>query len=766
LLPSAINFCFSPPKLLEAVMQKLFSTVLLVLFVLAENALAQTFTLRYTFQNPNPDPDDQFGLAVAVANNKILAGAPRDDAGASDAGTAYVFDGSSGALLLTLANPTPNVNDQFGAAVAAVGNNFLIGAPGANSGAGEAYLFDGGTGALIHTFSNPSGSADDQFGFAVAALGSNVLIGAPFNDTGASNSGAAYLFDGNSGALLRTFTNPTPGSGDQFGRAVAGFGNNVLIGAPFDDNSGRTDTGAAHLFDATTGAFIHTFLNPTAANFDQFGGAVAGVDNSVFVGAAFDDASATNSGFAYRFDATTDALLNSIANPNPATAAQFAFSAFAFGNVLFGAPGANTAAGEAYLFDGTGGLQQTFSNPTPANDELFGRAVAGDGNNIVVGAPSEGTTDDDIGPGAVYLYSSSQPPVADAGTDQTVECTSPAGALVTLDGSASTAADDAQLTYTWRENGGIIAGPTTSPSSQVTFSLGSHTVELTVDDGNGGTDTDEVTINVVDTTPPVFTLQPAIALWPPNHKYFTINLSQCVAAVNDACEGSIAISDVHIVSVSSDEPEDAPDGVCTINDPAHICYNGDGSTTNDIVIANECQSVQLRQERAAGGNGRVYSINLAVSDASGNVATAAFKVSVPHDQGSGAVAVEDVACYTVQGNCASAKVAGNSEKGIDDLITGQSLPAGYAVFQNYPNPFNPETEIRFALPEASHVMIKIFDTLGEAIRTLADKDFPAGTYAVRWNAQNEREQKVPSGLYFYQIITPSFTATKSMILAK
>ncbi|MGH7454210.1 MAG: FlgD immunoglobulin-like domain containing protein, partial [bacterium] len=78
----------------------------------------------------------------------------------------------------------------------------------------------------------------------------------------------------------------------------------------------------------------------------------------------------------------------------------------------------------------------------------------------------------------------------------------------------------------------------------------------------------------------------------------------------------------------------------------------------------------------------------------------------------------------------------------------------------------PTTDIRFALPEAGHVVLKIFNTLGENIRTLADKDFPAGSHTVRWNAQNDRGEKVPSGVYFYQLVTSNFTETRRMVLAK
>jgi hypothetical protein len=96
-----------------------------------------------------------------------------------------------------------------------------------------------------------------------------------------------------------------------------------------------------------------------------------------------------------------------------------------------------------------------------------------------------------------------QPPVADAGPDQlSVEATSPAGASVTLDGSGSSDPDGNPLSYVWSENAATI---TTGVNPAVTLSLGSHVITLIVDDGNGASDSDTVTINVVDTTPPSIT---------------------------------------------------------------------------------------------------------------------------------------------------------------------------------------------------------------------------------------------------------------------
>jgi len=225
-----------------------------------------------------------------------------------------------------------------------------------------------------------------------------------------------------------------------------------------------------------------------------------------------------------------------------------------------------------------------------------------------------------------------QPPVANAGVDQTVEQANLAGTEVTLDGSGST--DDGQispLTYDWTWNG----GSSTGEKPVVTLPLGTTTVTLTVSDGQFSS-TDTVDITVQDTTPPTITTsgKPKV-LWPPNGKYQTVSLSDFGISVTDAGDPTVDASKVVITSVSSDEPEDA-------------LGDGDGKTMADIVIKNS-QTVDLRAERQGDGNGRVYTINYEVTDAAGNTATGSSQVWVSHDQGKGATAVDDGAAagYTV-----------------------------------------------------------------------------------------------------------------------
>jgi len=264
--------------------------------------------------NPTTAAGDYFGWSVAAVGDKVLVGAPYDDTGASNAGAAYLFDGVTGQLLLTLPNPTPAANDCFGWSVAAVGDQVLVGAPYDDTGAsnaGAAYLFDGVTGQLLLTLPNPTPAADDRFGSAVAGVGGNILVGTPYDDTGAGNAGAAYLFDGVTGQLLLTVLNPTPAAYDRFGYSVAGVGGNILVGTPYDD-TGATDGGAAYLFDGPSGDLLLTFLNPVPASGDRYGYAVAAVGLKVLVGAPYDDTGATDAGAAYLYSVIFDCNNNDV----------------------------------------------------------------------------------------------------------------------------------------------------------------------------------------------------------------------------------------------------------------------------------------------------------------------------------------------------------------------------------------------------------------------------------------------------------------------
>jgi photosystem II stability/assembly factor-like uncharacterized protein len=93
--------------------------------------------------------------------------------------------------------------------------------------------------------------------------------------------------------------------------------------------------------------------------------------------------------------------------------------------------------------------------------------------------------------------------------------------------------------------------------------------------------------------------------------------------------------------------------------------------------------------------------------------------------------------------------------------SGNTIPTVYRLEQNYPNPFNPSTKFKVDIPEHSMVKVSVFDMLGREVETLVNQDMKPGKYEVSWNAS-----KFSSGIYFYRIVTNSFTDTKKMILVK
>ncbi|HMU44429.1 MAG TPA: T9SS type A sorting domain-containing protein [Ignavibacteriaceae bacterium] len=103
---------------------------------------------------------------------------------------------------------------------------------------------------------------------------------------------------------------------------------------------------------------------------------------------------------------------------------------------------------------------------------------------------------------------------------------------------------------------------------------------------------------------------------------------------------------------------------------------------------------------------------------------------------------------------------------LSELITAvadqsNEIPTGFVLEQNYPNPFNPSTAIRFQVPNASFVNLKVYDVLGKEVATLVNEEKPVGNYEVNFNPSN-----LASGIYFYTLQAGKFTETKKLILLK
>ncbi|HEV3417349.1 MAG TPA: hypothetical protein VG056_11060, partial [Pirellulales bacterium] len=240
-------------------------------------------SLLRTFRAPTPIAETEFGYALATSGTKLLV------SGLSTISSppVYLFDATTGNRLLTIPDPVQNVRDNFGSSIAFVGNNILIGAPANQSSsplAGVAYLFDGTTGALLHTFHDPNSGGANWFGLSVISWNNNILIGAMQDSTLSVHSGAAYLFDGSTWNLLHSFFNPIS-TGYDFGSAVGSVGGDALIGT-LDYQQGN-DGGA--IFGFSPGSqLLWTTPNPRPSSIGDFGFHLSTVGDNFLAAAPFD----------------------------------------------------------------------------------------------------------------------------------------------------------------------------------------------------------------------------------------------------------------------------------------------------------------------------------------------------------------------------------------------------------------------------------------------------------------------------------------------
>ncbi len=315
--------------------------------------------LIHVFADPNPEPGDEFGASLAVVGNELVVGAPGSSLSGPGDGVVYVFDANDesttfGDVLATLTIPDPGTSNDahFGAAVGATNTNILIGAPGKDGDTGAAYEFEGDTtqpdvGKLLFDISNPTAQPDSDFGATVAADGNNVIVGAPTAGL-AGAVGGVFLFDGTTGDMITSIANPDAATTTGFGSAVAAVGPNILIGSP-DDNHGA---GAAFLYapPATVGTatLLTTFVQPDGGG-GNFGTSVATTQNAALIGAPGANLGTSNAGAAYVFDAdpaspTFGRAIAAVQEPTP-TSGDALGSAVGFddGALIAGAAGSESA---------------------------------------------------------------------------------------------------------------------------------------------------------------------------------------------------------------------------------------------------------------------------------------------------------------------------------------------------------------------------------------------------------------------------------------
>ena len=275
------------------------------LFGLVRNGDEYSTVTLQTFTNPTPVEGEMFGCSIRVLGNRVLIGGRPNGFESDNACTAHLFEIDT-ALFNLQTPPDPpvpgvhlgsfmafNTDSRFGSALAERDGSLVVGVPDLDSNyikdSGGVYVVSPETGwSELTILRNPNDAepvAGDRLGHCVAVAGGNILASAPGREVDQkTGAGVVYLFDGD-GNLLQTFENPNPDPNDQFGMSMAVFGNHLVVGAPYDDEAGVEDAGAAYVFDLTTGSLLASLMNPWPDADDWFGWSVCGADGDIVIGA-------------------------------------------------------------------------------------------------------------------------------------------------------------------------------------------------------------------------------------------------------------------------------------------------------------------------------------------------------------------------------------------------------------------------------------------------------------------------------------------------
>ncbi|MCE9651907.1 MAG: pentapeptide repeat-containing protein [Nitrosarchaeum sp.] len=296
-------------------------------------------------------------------------------------GTVYIYDANY-TLIRVLDSPEEKVLGQFSGDILYKNNKLILSTPsrvntniksdaGPLKQEGAVSIFDGTTGSLIKTISNPQPNTvkdyvGGTFGSSVTYAGNKIVIGNPNHDiNGVYAAGTVYIYD-DVGNLLSTIENTNPVDSDNFGTSLASLEDKIIIGIPNKVVGDYTYAGIVSIYDVNSGNLLKTIKNPNPSTNAKFGSILDISENKLLVTSATASVNGDeNVGEAYLFDVNSDNLLKTIKNPNPNEGDMFGRSAlFAGDKIVISAIGDGVFdEGSVYVFDSDGKLLNTIHSP-------------------------------------------------------------------------------------------------------------------------------------------------------------------------------------------------------------------------------------------------------------------------------------------------------------------------------------------------------------------------------------------------------------------
>jgi len=454
---------------------------------------------------------DMFGVSVAISGDTMVAGAPNDNDAGSDSGSAYVFvrSGTSWSQQAKLTASDGAADDMFGNSVAISGDTVVVGAPYDNDGgsdSGSAYIFvrTGSTWTEQTKLTASDAVAGDMFGASVAIGGNTTVVGAYGDDDAGSLSGSAYVFvrSGSIWSQQDKLTASDAAGFDYFGSSVAISGDTAIVGAYSDDDAGA-GSGSAYVFvrNVSTWTQQDKLTASDAAIGDEFGTSVAISGDTVAVGAPNDNDGGSDSGSAYVF-VRSDSIWTQqtkLTASDDAADDMFGVSVAISGDsVVIGAYGnddAGSLSGSAYVFmrsSNSWSQQAKLTASDSAAGDMFGNSVAISSNTGVVGASLDNDAGDDSGSAYIYVTR----PAADFSAT-TVSGDEP----LTVNFTDTSTSYDGIVSWSWNFGDGQTS---TTPSPTHEYAQdGTYTVSLTVTEADNDSDIETKTnyITVLEAGP-------------------------------------------------------------------------------------------------------------------------------------------------------------------------------------------------------------------------------------------------------------------------
>ena len=402
--------------------------------------LSSTLVQQAKILASDKQANDRYGYSVSISDdgNTAIVGARFEDTGGQNAGAAYIYtrSGSSWTQRAKIQSSDIQAYDEFGISVSISGdgNTAIVAgysddAGATNAGAAYIYTRSGNSWSQQAKIQASDKQKNDYFGMSVAISenGNTAIVGAFLEDTGGSDAGAAYIYtrSGSSWTQRAKIQASDKQEDDYFGTCVAisGDGNTAIVGSNEED-TGATSAGAAYIFARSGNSWSQQAKIQASDKqaYDYFGTCVAISENgnTAIVGAMNEGVDgyfgATTAGAAYIYTRSGSSWTQQakIKSSDIQANDQFAMSVSisSDGNkVIVGCSGEDTGgtnAGAAYIFTRSGNSwsqQDKIQASDKQADDRFGFSVSisGDGNTAIVGARLEDTGGSNAGAAYIYL---------------------------------------------------------------------------------------------------------------------------------------------------------------------------------------------------------------------------------------------------------------------------------------------------------------------------------------------------------------------------